>query len=212
MAKIENDWKVLTSLVSSSHIKCVTLWVKGMSFRSETHQRLVCSCASTWLREHHVCEKCWKSETNSLTELIVTDPDVFFPRILWKCFNNLKKKKKKAGRVFWPRFSICAIVTLLFSVQKHIRFGKESFSDIQLLRMCAWQEERFILPGRFSRPPFSSLSPDETSEAENRFVSGTNGLFQHHGIISSLSCALDSISNGIEVLKFQWRCVTYYSF
>lgn len=155
MAKIENDWKVLTSLVSSSHIKSVTLWVKGMSFRSETHQRLVCSCASTWLREHHVCEKCWKSETNSLTELIVTDPDVFFPRILWKCFNNLKQKK--AGRVFWPRFSICAIVTLLFSVQKHIRFGKESFSDIQLLRMCAWQEERFILPGRFSRPPFSSL-------------------------------------------------------
>lgn len=212
-AKIENDWKVLTRLVSSSRIKCVTLWVKGMSFRAETHQRLVRSCASTWLREHHVCEKCWKSETNSLTELIVTDPDVFFPRLLWKCFNNLEKRKNLGGC-----FGLVLRSVLLWRCcsgsRNTIRFGKESFSDIQLLRMCAWQEGRFILPGRFSRPPFFffPFSADETSEAENRFVSGTNGLFQHHGIISSLSFAVDTILNGSEVLKFQWRCVTYHSF
>lgn len=153
------NWKVLTSLVSSSHIKCVTLWVNGMSFRSATHQRLVRSCASTWLREHHVCEKCWKSETNSLTELIVTDPDVFFPRILWKCFNNLKKKGG-GERVFWPRFSICAIVTLRIRVQKQTSdLGRNRFQTSSFSACAQAEQEHFILSGRFSRsdffPPFS---------------------------------------------------------
>lgn len=174
-----------------------------MSFRSETHQRFVRSCASTWLREHHVCEKCWKSETNSLTELIVTDPDVFFPHVLWKCFNNLKKRKKP-GRVFWPRFSISAIVTLLFRVQKHIRLGKEKFSDIQLLRMCAWQRRNtlYCLEGSHV-PPFFPLSPQmkhprlKICQRYKRTISASRNHF-----ITSLCFRFN--------LKFQWRCVTYH--
>lgn len=199
------NWKVLTSLVSSSHIKYVTLWVNGMSFRSATHQRLVRSCASTWLREHHVCEKCWKSETNSLTELIVTDPDVFFPRILWKCFNNLRVGGERG--VLAALFDLCYCDAAHQSPETDIRLGQESFSDVQLLSMCSGRAGTLHNVWKvLTSPIFPSLSSDGASEAENRFVSGTNGPFQHHGIISSRPCVFDTI---LKFIGNAWHTIAF---
>lgn len=168
-----------------------------MSFRSETHQRFVRSCASTWLREHHVCEKCWKSETNSLTELIVTDPDVFFPHVLWKCFNNFKKEKKKnLGGCFGLVFRPVLLWRCCSGSRNTSDLGRNSFQTSSFSACAHGRGGTLYIAWKvLTSPPFPPLSPDETSDAENRFVSGTNGLFQHHGIISSLPCALDSISN-----------------
>lgn len=162
-----------------------------MSFRSETYQRLVRSCASTWLREHHVCEKCWKSETNSLTELIVTDPDVFFPRILWKCFNNLKGEKKLGG-CFGLVVDLCCCDAAVQGSKNTSDSGRTSFQTSSFSACAhgrrgtlniAWKVLTSSPPTPPPHTPFFSL---HTTKAENRFVSSTNSLFQHHYFLELL--------------------------
>lgn len=173
-----------------------------MSFRSETHQRFVRSCASTWLREHHVCEKCWKSETNSLTELIVTDPDVFFPHVLWKCFNNFKKEKNLGG-CFGLVFRSVLLWRCCSGSRNTSDLGRNSFQTSSF-SACAHGRGGTLLPGRFSRPPFFPSLPrwnirrwKSICQRYKRTISASRNHF-----ITSLCFRFN--------LKFQWRCVTYH--
>lgn len=68
----------------------VHMRVMRLTQYSEWRGHLVHSCAPAWLTVHIVPQKCWKWETNSLIELPATDPDVFFPHILWIWCSNRK--------------------------------------------------------------------------------------------------------------------------
>lgn len=89
-------------------------------------------------------QKCWKWETNSLIELTVTEPDVFFPHILWKYFNNQKSVGWGSGAVagvggIWQHSKhLCycdsAILDKTTSRPRHQGFGRNQLQTSKFTR------------------------------------------------------------------------------